>query len=108
MHMQSETCVPILVCVLGTLCCEKLHLLCCWHSSGFNNDCAVNFLNAVDQALVFEDIVFIEWDTVGPIEFTDCSFNRGAFFPCKQSAIHYKIIWTIFIRNTSHAFMIAV
>ncbi len=44
----------------------------------------MNFVNGVDQAQTFNDIVFIEWIEVGPVESTDCSFDGGTFIPCEH------------------------
>lgn len=41
---------------------------------GFNLDCSVLFINmGVDDLFIFDqDSVLIEWELVGPVEFTEC------------------------------------
>ena len=42
--------------------------------SGFNLDCSVLFINmGADDLFIFrQDSVLIEWEIVGPVEFTEC------------------------------------
>ncbi len=68
-------------CVLDTILCSKL--LYCTSPVGFNGDCAVNFVNGVDQAQTFQNIVFIEWEEVGSVRATDCRLDDGTFILCE-------------------------
>lgn len=55
-----------------------------------NLDCAVNFVNAGEDDVVVIDnagFVRIEWEEVGPVNYTDCRLDigetRGTFQDCK-------------------------
>ena len=71
--------------------------------AGFNQDCAVNFINAAQgQVLVFEDSVFIEWEEIGPIGFTECRLDRTVFIRCEYRSVetillldYSKLFWSI-------------
>ena len=54
--------------------------------TGLNGDCSVNFLNGVEEARVFQGLVFIEFASVGPVAFTDCQLDGGTFAPCESHA----------------------
>ena len=60
---------------------------------GFNLDCSVLFINqgANDLFVFDQDSVLIEWELVGPVEFTDCRLEIrvengddiiGEYSPC--------------------------
>lgn len=57
-----------------------------------NNDCAVNFVNFAEEGEQLAlGIVYINWEEVGPVDFTDCRIEvgtgpgrmRGPYSPCK-------------------------
>ena len=52
-------------------------------SAGLNGDCAVNFVNGVEQARVFQGTVFVEFSRIGPVTFTDCRLDNNEFVPCE-------------------------
>ena len=52
-------------------------------TAGLNGDCSVNFLNGVEEALVFQSDVFIAFSIVGPATSTDCQLDGGTFTSCE-------------------------
>lgn len=57
-------------------------------TSGFSGDCAVNFVNGVEQAQVFQGLAFVQFSRIGPVEFTECQLDGGQFVTCKR----YKLV----------------
>lgn len=45
----------------------------------------MNFVNGVEQFRLFGDVVIVEWEEVGQVEFTDCRVDDEPFLPCKLS-----------------------
>lgn len=69
-----------------SICCFFVHL-------GFNFDCSVIFVNG-DSGFIefFSGQAFIEFETVGPVERTECRIEEGdingPFSDCK-----FKVHW---------------
>ena len=67
--------------------------VCVCVCAGFGGDCAVNFVNGVEQAQVFQGVVFVEFSRIGQVTSTDCRLDDGPFARCERDlAMESQII----------------